>query len=157
VLHSFPNDDEALRESQMWHKDFGDARSFHCVAYLNDVLDDDHGPFGFVDKADTRRIGSSPFIRRISDEQFAAELGHGRVRTFCGRAGESVFVDPAACYHYGSRCRVPRTAIFATFNTDRPYVDAVPVLRRNAARAASEAAKVRPDVSEAEFRRLFAA
>ena len=37
VLYSWPTEG-ALRESQMWHKDYGDWRSFHCVAYVNDVL-----------------------------------------------------------------------------------------------------------------------
>ncbi|MES2339681.1 MAG: hypothetical protein V4537_16435 [Pseudomonadota bacterium] len=154
VLYSFPTSG-ALRESQMWHKDFGDSKSFHCVAYLNDVLDDTGGPFGYVDRADTGRIASSPFIRRISDEQFAHELGDGTVRKFYGHAGESVFIDPSACYHYGSRCVTPRMAIFVTFNTDRPFVAGQRPIVGNEAHAAAEAIRLRPDLDPDHLRRIF--
>lgn len=156
LLYSWPTNGELL-ESQMWHRDYGDLKSFHCVAYVNDVLTPDHGPFGFVDRRDTRRIASSPFIRRISDDQFARELGDGVLRTFYGRAGESVFVDPANCYHYGSRCKVPRLAIFVTFNTDRPFVGPVPLIRDHAKDVLSVARVLRPDLSDAYLGRILGA
>lgn len=154
VLYSFPTPG-GLRESQMWHRDYGDNKSFHCVAYVNDVIEPEDGPFVFVDRHDTRRIGKSPFIRRISDERFREELGDGQLRSFYGHAGESVFVDPAVCYHYGSRCVRPRTAIFVTFNTDRPYVPAVPVLRENRERFLAAARAIRPDLGEDYLARIL--
>jgi len=154
VLYSFPTPG-ALRESQMWHRDYGDNKSFHCIAYVNDVLEAEDGPFGFVDRHDTRRIGKSPFIRRIGDERFQEELGEGELRSFYGRAGESVFVDPAACYHYGSRCERPRTAIFVTFNTDRPYVPAVSTMRANREKFLAAARAIRPDLDEAYLARIL--
>lgn len=156
VLYSWPTHGE-LCESQKWHKDFGDNQSFHCVAYVNDVLDDADGPFVFIDKHDTRRIGASPFIRRIADDRFAKELSSGQVRTFCGKAGESVLIDPAQCYHYGSRCERPRIAIFATFSTDRPFTGATPIITDNVAAVRAAAAAIRPDLSDAYIARLFPA
>lgn len=153
VLWSFPTAD--LRESQMWHRDYGDAKSFHCITYLNDVQTDADGPFVFVDRAATRRIKAMPIIRRIDDETFRNELGDAEVMSFFGRAGESVFVDPAACYHYGSRCKTGRLAIFVTFNTDRPYVPAQSPLRENRTRVLEAAHLVRPDLNEAFLRRLL--
>jgi hypothetical protein len=153
-LYSWPTDG-ALLESQKWHRDFGDSKSLHCVAYVNDVTTDADGPFVFVDRKDTRNIGRSMLIRRIEDERFARELGDGEIRRFYGKAGESVLIDPAACYHYGSRCRTPRHAIFVTFNTDRPYVAAIPTLRDNGERAFQAARQVRPDLDEALLRRVF--
>lgn len=153
LLYSFPTD--SLRESQMWHRDFGDSKSFHCVAYVNDVVEPADGPFVFVDKQDTRRIASSPFIRRISDDQFKRELGDGEIRSFYGRAGESVLVDPAVCYHYGSRCTNPRFAIFATFNTDRPFVPAVSLLRNNRDKLLVAAREIRPDLAEDYLQRIL--
>ena len=41
----------------------------------------------------------------LPDDDFSKELKGGQVRVFAGRAGDSIFVDPAACYHYGSRCK----------------------------------------------------
>ncbi|WP_447728360.1 hypothetical protein [Sphingomonas koreensis] len=154
VLYSFPTPG-GLRESQMWHRDYGDNKSFHCVAYVNDVLEPEDGPFVFVDRHDTLRIGKSPFIRRISDDRFRKELGDGELRSFYGHAGESVFVDPAACYHYGSRCVRPRTAIFATFNTDRPYVPAVSTLRANRDRLLAAARAIRPDLDADYLARIL--
>jgi len=153
VLWSFPTDE--LRESQMWHRDYGDAKSFHCITYLNDVQSDADGPFVFVDRNDTKKIKASPIIRRIDDETFKQELGDGEILSFLGKAGESVFVDPAVCYHYGSRCKTGRLAIFVTFNTDRPYVPAQSPLRE-CRHAALEAARlIRPDLDEAYLRRLL--
>lgn len=154
VLYSWPTEGE-LRESQMWHKDYGDSKSFHCVAYVNDVMTPEDGPFVFVDRDDTKSIARSPFIRRISDADFARELGAGKPRHFYGRAGESVLIDPAACYHYGSRCKRPRMAIFATFNTNRPFVSPIPLIRENSERAVQSALLVRPDLSEAYLRRIL--
>jgi len=153
MLWSFPTSD--LRESQMWHRDYGDAKSFHCITYLNDVQTDADGPFVFVDRNDTRRIKPSPIIRRIDDETFKQELGDGKILSFLGRAGESVFVDPAVCYHYGSRCKSGRLAIFVTFNTDRPYVPAQSPLRESRLAALDAAKLIRPDLDEAYLRRLL--
>ncbi|QUL37331.1 hypothetical protein [Erythrobacter sp. JK5] len=119
VLHSFPTEGE-LRASQFWHRDYGDSKSLHFVMYVNDVLDDEGGPFVFIDKATSRTVKRSPFIRRLTDAQIAAEIGHDRFETFYGKSGEAVLVDPAVCYHFGSRCKTPRTAVFITFNTNTP-------------------------------------
>jgi len=153
VLWSFPTDD--LRESQMWHRDYGDAKSFHCITYLNDVRTEADGPFVFVDRVATRNIKAMPIIRRIDDETFLKELGDGEVISFFGEAGESVFVDPAVCYHYGSRCKTGRLALFVTFNTDRPYVPAQSPLRENRAKAFEAARLIRPDLDESYLRRLL--
>jgi len=154
VLYSWPTHGEP-RESQLWHKDYGDTKSFHWIAYLNDVNGPADGPFTFVDKKDTRRIGHSPFIRRISDQAFAKELGDGQLRQFLGRAGDSVFVDPSTCYHNGSRCKNARLAIFVTFNTDTPFVAPIPLIRENRQRIFDAAKRVRPDLSDSYLRRLL--
>ena len=155
VLHSFPSDGP-LRESQYWHKDYGDSKSFHCVAYLNDVLTDDKGPFVFVDKKDTKNIRKSPVIRRIPDDQFRKELGNGKVHSFYGKAGESVFVDPAVCYHYGSRCTSEaRMAIFVTFNSATPYVGPTSLVQQNAEKIAEVGAQLRPDLNPAFLRKIL--
>jgi len=146
MLYSYPT--ENMRESQYWHKDYGDSKSFHCIIYLNDVTNIEQGPFVFVDKHDTRRIKRSAIVRRIEDAQFSKELGDGQVRHFYGKAGESVFVDPAVCYHYGSRCREPRYAIFVTFNTSMPFVKPQKLVTENALQLLEVGKQLRPDLSE---------
>ncbi len=156
LLYSWPTEGP-LRESQMWHKDYGDTKSLHCVAYVNDVTAPEHGPFGFVDRVDTQRIAAYPIIRRIPDDKFARELGDGTHRTFYGEAGESVWIDAANCYHYGSRCKTPRLAIFVTFNTDRPMIAPVPLVSDNKTALLEAAQTLRSDLSEAYLRRILAA
>ncbi|NUU03199.1 hypothetical protein [Herbaspirillum robiniae] len=154
VLYSWPTDG-ALRESQHWHLDYGDSKSFHCVAYLKDVLTPEDGPFVYVNKAATRKIGRSMIVRRIPDEQFGQELGDGRIEYFYGKAGNSVLVDPSACYHYGSRCKTPRLAIFATFSSWFPFAPPVPLVARNAEKILAAARQVRPDLSESFLKALL--
>lgn len=154
LLYSWPTEGP-LAESQMWHRDYGDFKSLHCVAYINDVLSDDDGPFVFIDRNDTRRIGAYPIIRRIPDHKFERELGDGTKRSFYGHAGESVLIDPAVCYHYGSRCKNGRLAIFVTFNTDRPMTQPIPAMRENRTALLAAATRIRPDLSPDYLSRLL--
>lgn len=145
VLRSFPTSGN-LRESQKWHRDYGDNKSLHFIMYLNDVTTDDDGPFVFIDRQVSRKVRSFPYIRRLTDEQIAREIGTRDFATFFGEAGEAIFVDPAVCYHFGSRCSNPRTAIFITFNTATPYEPMVEPLKSARVRALAEARKVRRDL-----------
>ncbi|MCY0093032.1 hypothetical protein [Hoeflea ulvae] len=154
VLYSFP-DDGVMKESQKWHLDYGDSRSLHCVMYLTDVVDDAGGPFVFIDKQASKRVGRGLTIRRIPDDQLVVESGHAEQKTIYGEAGSSVWIDPAACYHYGSRCKTPRVAVFVTFNSDAPFVAPVPLVRDNAAKIAEVGKKLRPDLDPKIFDRLL--
>ena len=149
VLYSWQTS-EPLRESQKWHKDYGDSKSLHFMIYLNDVADDSDGPFVFVDKVSTRKIRRSPIIRRIDDKQFLSELGDGEPIRFLGAAGHYAVVDPAVCYHYGSRCRSAegRLALFITFNSDMPFVPAQDLISGNKYTILRIAKKLRPDLSQ---------
>jgi len=154
VLYSFPQTGP-LKESQKWHLDYGDSRSLHCVMYLNDVLEDGAGPFVFIDKQASRKVGRGLVVRRIKDDQLAKESGQAPLQVVYGKAGSSLWVDPAACYHYGSRCAVPRTAIFVTFNSDSPFMSPVPLITQNAHAIAEAGKLVRPDLDPALFDRML--
>lgn len=146
VARSFPTSGD-LRESQKWHRDFGDNKSLHFIMYLNDVVADENGPFVFVDKQVSKKVKSSPIIRRLTDDQIASEIGSDEFETFYGPSGSAILMDPAVCYHFGSRCRAPRTAVFVTFNTHVPYTEMMNPLGAHRKQAAIEARKVRPDLS----------
>lgn len=153
-LYSWPTNGQ-LRASQKWHKDFGDSKSFHAIFYLNDVDSLKNGPFTFVDKKDSKKIGWSFFIRRIDDKDFIEQLGNGKVRYFYGNSGKSVFVDPAVCYHFGSRCETPRLALFITFNSSRPFVPATDLIKNNSEKLLKIASSLRPDLSNTFLRRML--
>jgi hypothetical protein len=146
VLYSYPTQGD-LRESQYWHKDCSDSKSFHCIMYLNDVDEVKQGPFVFVNRTDSKKMKRSPLIRRINDEDFMKELGDGKVEFFYGKAGESVFVDPAVCYHYGSRCQKGRLAIFFTYNTSTPYIITPGLIQNNKNKLFEIGKTLRPDLS----------
>lgn len=147
LLYSWPTSD-SLRESQMWHKDFGDNKSFHAIIYINDVLTDDDGPFVFANKSDSKKIGKSLLVRRIPDNEFINELGSGKIEKAFGESGYTIFVDPAVCYHFGSRCKNPRLAIFITFNTNKPFVPSGELILNNSEILFKVAKELRPDLSQ---------
>jgi len=154
VTYSWPTDGR-LEQSQLWHRDYGDSRSFHWITYLDDVLDEDGGPFTFVDKKVTGRVGQSAIIRRIEDDRFRREIGDGEVIRFLGRAGEGIFVDPALCYHFGSRCRRRRIALFVTFSTDTPFTRATDIVTREREKFIAVAQQIRPDLSPDYIRAML--
>lgn len=156
VLYSWPGrDGESLKESQRWHKDYGDSKSFHAIIYLTDVNDDENGPFVFANKEDSRNISWSPLVRRIHDVQFQKELGCGKTQHYYSKAGGLVLVDPSVCYHYGSRSKTGRVAVFVTFSSSTPFVGAQPFVVENADLILAAACALRPDFSEDFLRRVI--
>ena len=133
---------------KFWHKDFWDSKSFHAIIYLNDVNKIEDGPFVFINKIDTKKIKKSIFIRRIDDKKLIEELGdENKINYFYGKRGSCVFVDPSVCYHYGSRCKSYRYAIFITFNTDTPYTTPIRLVSENKSKLLNVATQLRPDLS----------
>lgn len=153
VLYSYPTSG-ALRESQYWHLDYGDSKSLHCVVYLNNVLSTDDGPFVCLDRSDSAVVGRSMLVRRLTDRDVLAASSRIVIRPFFGQAGASILIDPAACYHHGSRCRNARLAAFVTFSSWFPFVPPVPFVRRNVEQLKAVAKMLRPDISE-EFWTTF--
>ncbi|SEG18043.1 hypothetical protein [Flavobacterium urumqiense] len=154
LLYSVPTAGE-LRESQKWHKDFGDTKSFHSITYLNDVTSVEEGPFVFLNKENSKKMKWSLFIRRISDNIMQQELKNGEVEYFYGKAGSTVFVDPAMCYHYGSRCKIPRYAIFVTFNSTTPFVSPLKIVENNQGKLLEVASNLRPDLSKKMLKNII--
>lgn len=154
VLYSFPNDGP-LKESQKWHLDYGDSKSLHCVMYLNDVLNEGDGPFVFIDKQASQKVGRGMTVRRIPDQAMTAESGNAPLQIIYGKAGTSIWIDPAMCYHYGSRCSSPRTAVFVTFNSDAPFTAPQPLILQNAAKIAEVGKKLRPDLDPGLIDRML--
>lgn len=148
VLYSYSTQGE-IRESQFWHLDYGDRKSFHAIVYLDDVEGPEDGPFVFVDKKVSRRVGRSFIVRRISDEDFSGRVKEKEIEQFLGPRGSMIYVDPAACYHYGSRCSKSRLAVFVTFSSRFPFVPPVALIHKNRAQLLRCAELIRPDLNSA--------
>lgn len=155
ILYSYPWDGVNLMESQKWHLDYTDTRSLHWVAYLNDVETEEDGPFVCLDKETTNKVGRSMIVRRIEDAQMVKESGGVSPKVVYAKAGESVMVDPAAVYHYGSRCKNPRLAIFVTFNSDIPFNNQTALVSQNAGKIAALIKEMRPDLDSGAVDRML--
>lgn len=153
VLYSYPTDN--LRESQLWHLDYGDKKSFHSLSYLTDVQSEMDGPFVFLDKETSSKIGRSLIVKRLHDNEILNLTGEDKTIRFLGKAGSAVYVDPAVCYHYGSRCRQPRVAVFVTFNGRFPFAKPMPIVAENRHKLLEVAVKIRPDLAESFLTRLL--
>ena len=154
VLYSYSTNNET-RESQFWHLDYNDRKSFHAIIYLNDVLSENDGPFVFLDKQESKGIGRSFVVRRIPDNSFYKNYGNNHAINFFSKAGGFVYVDPAACYHYGSRCKNDRLAIFVTFSSWFPFVKPVNLIINNRRKILIEAKLLRPDLSNEFLKNLL--
>jgi hypothetical protein len=145
VFYSYPTDD--FRASQYWHLDYGDRKSLHCMTYLNNVNHEDYGPFVFLDKEQSNKIGRFNTIKRFTDKKIN-ELSKSEVPNyFYGSEGAYMFVNPADCYHYGSRCKKPRFAIFITFNSLAYFRRPSSEIIKNKSLIKKNAQEIRPDLS----------
>lgn len=155
VLYSFKTEDK-LKESQLWHLDYGDTKSFHFICYINDVTKSEDGPFVFLDKNNSNKIGKSLFVRRVPDEEVVSKVRNDDIIHFKGSAGSCLFVDPSVCYHYGSRCLNPRLAIFITFNSWFPFAQPSPFIIRNKKIIYENALKLNTNISPLNFQKQLA-
>jgi hypothetical protein len=114
LLSSFPSG-PAMNRSQLWHIDRTDSVVVKQLIYINDVGDDE-GPFTLVPRQESRKVPSfAPHY--LSDELLAVHCDMGRLIRFHGSAGARALVDTGRCYHFGSRVRKPRHALFIYYNT----------------------------------------
>ena len=107
---------------------------------------EDDGPFVYLEKEASKKVGRSMIVRRIEDMQMFKESGGVETKRVYGKAGKSVLVDPAAVYHYGGRCKYPRLAIFATFNSDIPFDGSSSLISHNKTRIATLIKAMRPNL-----------
>ena len=145
VFYSYPSDE--LRASQYWHLDYGDRKSLHSMTYLNNVHHEDDGPFVFLDKHQSNKLGRFNVVKRFTDKKIQELNSSAIPNYFYGSEGETLFANPADCYHYGSRCKNPRFAIFVTFNTWFPFRQSSPEIIDNKLLIKDNAQLIRPDLS----------
>jgi len=145
VFYSYPS--EGLEASQYWHLDYADRKTLHSMTYLKDVKHEDDGPFTFLDKQISRKIGRFNTIKRITDKKMYKLIEKEDLNYFYGSEGESLFVNPADCYHYGSRCKNARFAIFVSFNSWFPFRKSFPDIIDNRLKIKKNAQLIRPDLS----------
>jgi hypothetical protein len=109
-------------DSQLWHRDYNDARMLKFWVYLNDVVKEEDGPFTYLPLAESRKVPNNFFPGRVSDESIAKAGLAEKMVEVCGPRLKSFYIDTGRCYHLGSRLKEGHTrfAYLVTFVTHAP-------------------------------------
>jgi hypothetical protein len=103
VLLTLSRDSEAeLAYSQLWHKDYDDTRTLKVFVYLTDVRDRRDGPFTFLPKGASRRIGMT-LRSHLADDRVFARVERSEIREMYGAALTTFICETSQCLHMGSR------------------------------------------------------
>jgi hypothetical protein len=119
---------DALKESQLWHRDPEDIKIVKAFIYLVDV-DDDCGAFCYIPK--THPFGSRAAIvpkhvdpNRVTDSEMRAAIPAGSWMTYTGPAKTMILADTVG-YHRGGKPIIGKR-ILITFT----YTSGTPIIKR---------------------------
>jgi hypothetical protein len=115
LLVSFPAQSPTLLQSQLWHIDRTDSVVVKQIIYI-DSVGADEGPFGLLPPYESVKVPS--LVRHyLTDDQIARHVDLSLTTHFEGAAGARALVDTGRCFHYGSRVKKRRHALFYYYNT----------------------------------------
>ena len=105
---------DAPHDSQLYHMDYYSRPNVYMLVLLEDVTPD-KGPFCFLPQSASRRVAAklNNWSRgkgyRFSDEEIYSVVEPSEMITFAYPRGTVLFINPSACFHFGSRnCVQPR-------------------------------------------------
>lgn len=91
-----------FQQSQNFHRDLDSVKMFKIFIYLNDVVDENDGPFIFLN-SDQIKYGMVNISGHIDDIKMNSIKKYDGENTFLGLTGESIAVNTFQCFHKGSR------------------------------------------------------
>jgi hypothetical protein len=99
---------ETFKDSQLFHIDYFSKPAVYVILLLHDVTIE-HGPFCFLPAAASQRAAAAlnywgrgrPY--RLSDAEVYSVVRHDAVIPMTLPRGTVLFLDPSACFHFGSR------------------------------------------------------
>lgn len=155
LAYSKPDSEQRWTKTQLWHLDSDDFRILRFILYLTDV-DQDAGPFMFVPKDNSPRLGRF-WARRLDDAHFRRVCnGSMQIETFLGGPGSMLAIDTAQCCHCGGRAVTrERLALVITFTTQRPCNSTHPLLTRYGRFLFTALRDLKPHISEPLLRNLL--
>jgi hypothetical protein len=106
--------------TRLWHKDADDVNIIRVSVYLNDVLDDDDGPFQYVPKKMTPPYREFRGAGAIRDELMARVVPESRWQKCLGPAGTVIFGAVAKVLHSGRVPKRPRKALSYYYTSTQP-------------------------------------
>lgn len=115
LLVSYPNETGTLSQSQKWHIDRTDSMVVKQIIYIDDVTED-NGPFSSLPPHESAKV---PFLTKhyLDDDEIARYTDLARLTRVEGATGTRMLVDTGRCYHFGSRVKRRRHALFYYYNT----------------------------------------
>jgi hypothetical protein len=95
-------------DSQLHHIDYYSVPSVYVLVLLRDTAIE-NGPWTFLPRAASQEAAAKleywsrkcPF--RLSDEKVYSVVDRKQIIQFCYPRGAVLFIEPSACFHYGSR------------------------------------------------------
>ncbi|AKF11628.1 hypothetical protein [Sandaracinus amylolyticus] len=93
--------------TRLWHRDAEDLDVIRVLVYLNDVVDDESGPFEYVPRHSSPSYRDFHGVERIDDEQMRRVVPEWRWRRAKGPTGTVVFGAVAKLFHRG---KIPLSA-----------------------------------------------
>jgi hypothetical protein len=104
--------------SQLWHRDYDDVATIKLFVYLTDVMDSKDGPFTFLPRAVSRRVGFT-LHSHLSDGAVSGRVQLSAAHEVCGPRLTAFVCETSRCLHTGSRLapghwRLMYTATFIT-------------------------------------------
>lgn len=115
LLVSYSNGNAPLSQSQQWHMDRTDSMVVKQIIYIQDV-GPQNGPLSLLPPDESRKV---PYLspHYMSDDEIARYVDLSQLITFEGMAGSRFLADTGRCFHYGSRVKARRLALFYYYNT----------------------------------------
>lgn len=101
LTYSTPSAD-ALAYSQLWHRDYDDVRTVKLFAYLTDVTAEEDGPFTFLPRPQSDRVGFT-LRSHLSDAEFFKRAPREAVVQVRAPRLAVFLCETSRCYHMGSR------------------------------------------------------
>jgi hypothetical protein len=111
---------DKLTASQLWHYDVNDERILKLFVYLEDCFTQ-NGPFTFISAGRSQQV-SGMLGHYVPDDRIAVHVPRDQWQIVEGPAGTAFFIDTGRCYHFGSRCELPRYAYIATYSSGLKFM-----------------------------------
>jgi hypothetical protein len=106
--------------TRLWHKDADDVNVIRVTVYLNDVLDDDAGPFQYLPKPLTPSYREFRGVDAIRDDVMARVVPESRWKRCLGPKGTVLFGAVAQVLHCGRMPKRPRKAVSYYYTSTDP-------------------------------------
>lgn len=122
-----PPEQKEWVQSQLWHFDRDNVPMLKMFIYLTDVLDNEAGPFTFINSPDSKSLPYHFANRHWQDEEVFKSISETKVIQVKRPKLSAFIVDTSRCLHMGSRLktagrfRLMSTSTYITLPSSHPW------------------------------------